>query len=88
MDAQVKERRDGPELFTGVALEVGAMQDCSDNIAAQMRSLHRCIEHKQKIPAKHCAEDLAKAAHQLKTLADHLASVITRNVGASVRSPS
>lgn len=86
MDAQVKERRDGPALYNGIALEVDEIVIAFNVLRAAAKDIRGSFEAKQDIPLKLACDDAAKAAGQIATMASHLAGVLTKHINRKVRS--
>jgi hypothetical protein len=86
MDAPVKENRDAPPLYTGIALEVDEIVIAFNVLRAATKEIRGSFEAKQDIPLKLACDDAARAAGQIKTMAEHLASVLTRHINRKVRS--
>lgn len=79
-DAPEIEERDGPELYTGLALEIEQIILGYHVMTAKMRDFKGAVDFKQDVTVKLLADDLAKVSSQMSIMAAHVSSVVARNI--------
>lgn len=72
-------QRDGPSLFTGIALEVDEIVLGRNVINAKVTALREAMSNRHEAAVKQAAEEIATITGQMQTLSAHLASVIARH---------
>lgn len=84
-DTPDAEQHDGPELYTGLALEVEQILLGYNVLTAKVRDFKGAVDFKQDVTVKLLADDLAKVSSQISIMAAHVSSVVARHINRKPR---
>lgn len=79
------EKRDGPELYVGLSLEIEQIMLGYSVLAAKLRDFKGAVEFKQDVTVKLLADDIAKVSGQINIMASHVSSVMGKHINRRSR---
>lgn len=79
------ERRDGPELYTGLAFEMEEIALGMNVLQRHARDLRGSFDAKQTVSLAVQAAELSKVAGQISTLAAHMSKIAGKHINRNTR---
>lgn len=76
---------DGPELYTGLHLEMDEIALGMNVLQRHARNLRECFDAKQTVSLALAAADIAKVAGQISTLSAHMAKIAGQHINRRPR---
>lgn len=77
--------KDGPELYTGLALEMDEIALGMNVLNRHARNLRECFDAKQTVSLALAAADIAKVSNQISVLSAHMAKMAGANINRRSR---